>query len=108
MAGICGPQCPHRTTLLRVSATSKAIPELDVRPQQRPTLKEQVLVPRAPGPVVHTHAGVTACQLCRAPGFQGNLITLAPLSIFKDFQMTEMRPDNAFHFFLLVYLATNC
>lgn len=59
------------------------------------------LTPRVSGPtVMHTNANAGASNIYSALNFQGNLIILASLSIFKVFQMKEMHPDNAFHFCL--------
>lgn len=48
--------------------------------------------------VMHANARVAASETYIL-NFQGNLIILASLSIFKAFQMIEMCPDNVFHFF---------
>lgn len=56
-------------------------------------------MPRIAGPaVMHTHASTAASQAHSALNFQGHLIILASLSIFKAFQMIEMHPDKTFHF----------
>lgn len=55
---------------------------------------------------MHTNASTAASEFYySALNFQGNLPILASLSIFKGFQMIEMHPDNAFHFFLIGLLS---
>lgn len=55
--------------------------------------------------VVHINVSIGASKIYSALNFQGNLIILASLSIFKAFQMIKMLPDNAFHFFLIGLLS---
>ena len=54
---------------------------------------------------MHTNAHVGTSKIYSALNFQGNLIILASLSIFKASQMIKMLPDNAFHFFLIGLLS---
>lgn len=75
-------------------------PDPERQQAPRPTRPEK----QAPA-VVHTNVSVGASKIYSALNFQGNLIILASLSIFKAFQMIKMLPDNAFHFFLIGLLS---